>query len=345
MNRSIVTLGTAFAAALLASSAFAAEDFYAGKTIRIVVGSAAGGGYDSVARTIQRHMPKYIPGNPTMIVVNMPGAGGVTAANNLANVAERDGTVIGVANRFAPMQAALGAEQAKYKATDFQWIGTTGSYRENSYLFIIRSALPYKTAQELMKKTDKPLPMGDSGSDVPAILKEALGLNIQLIQGYKGSDDLELAFERGEVDGHTSGLDSVISRHPQWFPQGFIRPLIQFGRADRLKVKELEGVPTARELAPTQEDRNLIEFAEMPLMIARPVLAPPGTPKERVDILRAAFMKMVADKAYAEDSEKQTLENTPSSGAEVQGIVEKMTNEPVAVKQRYLKALGGKVPS
>jgi tripartite-type tricarboxylate transporter receptor subunit TctC len=337
------TLAGLVAVALLGQAApAAAQDFYKDKTIRVIVGSAAGGGYDAVARILARHMPKYIPGSPNIVVVNMPGAGGLTMANHIANVAEKDGTVLGVPNRFSPMTAALGAPQAQFKGTDFNWIGTTASYSENAYLLVIRSALPHKNADDL-RKAEKPIFIGESGSDVPAILKEGLQLNLKLVEGYGGSDDLELAFERGEVDGHTSGYDSIQARHPTWFSTNFIRPILQFGRVDRLKT--LPDVPTARELAKTPEDRQLIEFAELPLMIARPLFAPPGVPKDRVEILRAAFMKVVNDPVYLEEGRKQTMELTPASGADTQSVVEKLTNAPAGVKERYLKALGGKIPS
>lgn len=338
----VVVFGFLGLAVMGMDGAAAAEDFYKDKTVRIVVGSAAGGGYDSVARVTQRYLPKYIPGNPNMIVVNMPGGSGLTAANHLATIAEKDGTVIGVANRFAPMAAVLGSDQAKFKAEQFQWIGTTASYADNAHLLVIRSALPYKNADDL-RKTDKPIFIAQSGSDVPPVLKEALHFNIKIVAGYQGSDDVELAFERGEVDGHTSGYDSILGRHPTWFPSGFIRTILQFGRIDRLAV--LSDIPTARELATTQEDRTLIEFAELPLLIARPLLAPPEVPKERVELLRAAFMKMVQDPGYLEESKKLKLEVTPLSGAEVQKIIKTMTNAPAAVRSRYLKALDGKMPS
>ncbi len=333
-------------AAVLSSVVFthgvAAQDFYKGKQIRVVVSSAAGGGYDSVARLLQRFMPKYIPGEPSMIVVNQPGAGGLIAANNVANIAEKDGTVITLLNRYVTVMPVLGADQAKFKSEDFKWIGTTASYSDNAYLFVIRSTLPHRTIEDL-RNPDMPIHIGVTGAEVPQILKEALGLNFKFVTGYKGSDDMELAFERGEVDGHTSGYNSVLQRHPQWIEKGFIRTMLQFGRIDRLPV--LKDVPTAREVASNDADRSLIEFAELPLLIARPAAAPPGTQADRVRILRDAFAKTMADPGHKAESDKQKLELSPKSGEEVQAIVASLSKVKPEVVQRYLKALGGKLPS
>ncbi len=242
----LVAATAVLAAAAAVSGPVSAQDFYAGKQVRIIVSSASGGGYDAYARLLQRHMPKYIPGNPSTIVMNMPGAGGLIAANHVANIAEKDGTVFGTFNRYSAVMPLLGSDQAKFKAEDFQWLGTTASYSDNSYLLVIRAALPHKTIADL-RNPDMPIHIGNTGTDVPAILKEALGLNFKLVSGYKGSDEMEIAFERGEVDGHTSGYNSILSRHPEWIEKGFIRPVIQFGRIDRLPA--LKDVPTARELA------------------------------------------------------------------------------------------------
>lgn len=342
LSLNIALAVSAAIAGLAATQAATADDFYKGKTIKIIVGSSSGGGYDAYARLIARHMGKHIPGEPTVIVVNMPGADGIIAANHIYNLADRDGTVFGIFNRYVVLLKLLGSEQAKFDPDKFGWIGTTASYSDNAYLFVIRAALPHKTVKD-MRDPERPLHLGNTGTDVPAVLKEALGLNLKLITGYKGSDDLELAFDRGEVDGHTSGWQSILSRHEDWLKKDFIRPMIQFGRVDRLPA--LADVPTARELATTPEDRALIEFAELPLLIARPFAAPPGVPPDRLETLRRAFLKAVAEPAYVAEGTKQKLELTPKSGAEVQDLVTAITKAPDAVVQRYKKALDGKVPS
>lgn len=333
-----------FAAAMgmTGATSVVAQDFYAGKTIKIVVGSTPGGGYDSYARLLARHMNKYIPGQPTSVVVNVPGADGIIAANHLYNIADKDGTVFGTFNRYVVLLSLLGSKQARFEPEKFGWIGTTASYSDNAYLLVIRSALPHRTISDL-RNAQMPVHLGNSGTDVPAVLREALGLNFKVVAGYKGSDDLEIAFERGEVDAHTSGWTSIQSRHADWIKDGFIRPMIQFGRIDRLAA--LPDVPTARELTSNPEDRALIEFAELPLLIARPFAAPPGVPKDRLEILRSAFSKVVADQGYLADGNKQRLELTPMDGASVSKLVDAITTAPPSVVERYKKALDGKVPS
>ena len=339
-------LGAACAAVLLLGpicvGTAAAQDFYSGKQLRIIVSSTAGGGYDQYARMMQRHMMKYIPGAPSAIVVNMPGAGGLTAANHLYNIAEKDGTVIATLNRYTAVMPILGVEQAKYKTEGFQWLGTTASYSDNSYLMFVRAAMPHKTVED-MRNPDMPLHVGVTGTDVPAILKEALGLNFKIIGGYKSHEEMAAAFERGELDALTDGYISMKATKPDWIDKKFIRPMIQFGRVDRLP--EMADTPTARELARTPEDRALIEFAEAPLLMARPFVAPPGVPADRVAMLRTAFMKAVNDPDYLVESRLQKLEHTPMDGAAVQAVVADLIKAPPAVVARYLKALGGKPPS
>ncbi len=183
----------------------------------------------------------------------------------------------------------LGNKQARFEPEKFGWLGTTASYSDNSYLLVIRSALPHRTIEDL-RNPKMPLHLGNAGTDVPAVLKEALGLNLKLVAGYKGSDELEIAFERGEVDAHTSGWTSLQSRHEDLLKKGFIRPMIQFGRLDRLAG--LGRRSDSARLATNAEDRALIEFAELPLLIARPFATPPGVPADRLEMLRAAFSRL-----------------------------------------------------
>ena len=337
----VVAVAVGFTIAAFAERV-AAQEFYQGKQIRLIVSSATGGGYDAVARLLQRFMPQYIPGTPSIIVVNMPGANGLLAANHFANVAEKDGTALAVLNRFAAIMPLFGSDQAKFKTEEFQWIGTTASYSDNAYLLVIRSTLPYKTIDDI-RRSATPLNIGTSGSDVPAILKEALGLNLKLITGYKGSEEMELAFERGEIDAHTTAYSSILQRHPDWFKTGFTRTMLHFGRSDRLAA--IKDVPTARELAVTPADRSLIEFAELPLLMARPLAAPAGVPADRVQMLRNAFAQVMANPEHMAESKRLNLELAPKSGEEVQAIIANMVKVDPAIVQRYIKALGGKLPS
>lgn len=335
MNR--VVCAVALVAGIVLASSAGAEDFYKGKTVKLIVGAAAGGGYDSHSRLVARHMTKHIPGNPNIIVQNMPAAGGIVATNHVYAIADKDGSVFGLFNRYSILAAILGNEQARFKVEEFHWLGTPASYSDNAYLFVIRAALPHKTVEDL-RKADPPLSVGNVGSAPLRVLKEALGLNLKIIEGYKGSNELDLAFERGEVDGHTVGYANMLSRQPQWIEKGFVRPMIQFGRIERLPA--LKDVPTAREVARTPDDRALIEFTEAPLLMAFPFAAPPGVPADRVKILRAAFKDTMDDPAYAEEVHKQRLELTPKFGDEVQEIIARMAKAPKSVIDRYNAIVG-----
>jgi tripartite-type tricarboxylate transporter receptor subunit TctC len=312
----------------------AADDFYKGKTIKLVVGSAPGAGYDAYGRLIARHLGKYLPGQPNVLVTYMPGADGIIAGNYMANLAERDGTVFGTFNRYIVTKPLLGNANAKFKANEFNWIGTTTSYADDSYVLIVRSGVPHRNIDDLRDPALE-LHIGSIDTDVPQILKDALGLSYKVAYGYKGKDELDLAMERGEADGQTLGWSSVNSRHQHWLKDNMIRPLIQFGRIDRLPA--LADVPTARELAKTPEDRSLIEFSELPLLMARPFAAPPGVPADRVALLRKAFMQAVNDPEYIAEAGKQKLEMTPRSGEDVQALIAGLGQASPAVIERYKK--------
>jgi tripartite-type tricarboxylate transporter receptor subunit TctC len=335
-----LALSAACILAVAGSNAFAAEDFYKGKTVKIIAGAAAGGGYDSHARLLAKHLPKHIPGNPAVIVNNLPAAGGLVATNHVYAIAEKDGTEIGLFNRYTLLSPLLGQDQAKYKVDEFHWLGTPASYSDNAYLFVIRSALPHKTVDDL-RKANPPIAVGNVGSAPVRVLQDALGLNLKIIEGYKGSSELDLAFERGEVDGHTVGWANMLSRQPEWINKNFIRPMVQFGRTTRLPA--LADVPTARELTRNPEDLALIQFTEVPLTIGFPFAAPPGVPADRVKILKAAFQATFTDPDYKADVEKSKLEYTPKTGDDVQGVITSMAKTPSAVVERYKKLVGDSI--
>jgi tripartite-type tricarboxylate transporter receptor subunit TctC len=330
------TLALAAIPACVCLSPGLAEDFYRGKTIRLVVGASATGGYNLHARMVARHMPKHIPGNPTIAVVNMPAGTGIVATNHVYNIAEKDGTAFGLFNRYAVMLPILGTDQAKYKSEDFNWLGTTASYTDNAYLFVIRGQLPHKDV-EALRTANPPLNVGNIGAAPIEVIKEALGLNLKIIYGYTG-DNLDIAFEHGEVDGHTIGYQTMVSRKPHWLEKNIARPMIQFGRVDRHPA--LANVPTARELAQTPEQRTLIEFAEAPLMIGYPFALPPGVPADRVAIMQKAFQDTMNDPEFQADMIKASLEFTPKDGKTVAALVAQLAKAPEPVIKKYKSLVG-----
>lgn len=333
-----ITLGLAVLLfAVGGPAAEAAEDFFKGKTINLAVGSGTGGGYENHARFLTRHMPRHIPGNPTMIVNFMPGAGGVTATNHIYTVARKDGTEIGLFNRNTLLLPIFGAEQAKYDVHKFNWLGTTASFSDNSHLFIIRANLPHRTVADLRDRSMTPVNVGNDGSALGRTLPDALGLHLKVIEGYKNTD-MDAAFERSEIDGHMISYLSMMLRAPHWMEKGFARPMIQFGRAERLPA--LAQVPTARELAQTPDDLSLILFVEAPLMVGYPFALPPEVPAERVAVLRKAFRETMDDPEYKAEVMKAKLELTPRFDEEITKILADLAKSPESAKKRYQSLMG-----
>ena len=331
-------LGIAGLALLAGSSAgWAADDFFKGKTIKLVCGCGTGAGYDNHSRILARHMPRHIAGEPTIIVQNLPAAGGLVATNQIFSISPKDGTEIGLFNRNTLLSGLLGIDQATFKIDEFNWLGTTASFSDNAHMFIVRSNLPHKTIEDMRNPALPAISVGNAGTALINVFKEALGLNLKIIEGYH-NNDLDPAFERGEIDGHAISWLSMMARAPHWIEKGFARPVVQFGRADRLPI--ISNVPTARELAKNEEGLALMLFAEAPLEMGYPFALPPGVPAERVALLRKAFKDTIEDPRYVEDISKIKLELTPKYGDEVQAIVSKLTKSPPSVIARY-KALMG----
>src|SRR5919109_2642245 len=294
-------------------------EYYRGKTVRIIVGLSAGGGFDIYARTVARHMGKHVPGNPAFIVDNMPGAGSMIAANHVYKVAKPDGLTLGhfVGSLF--MQQLLGRPGVEFEATRFEFVG---------------SPIPEKTACALTKASGitsmanwqgakSPVKLGGTGSgpivDVPKILQVALGLPIQLVVGYKGTADIRLAAEAGELAGACWSWEAIKSTWSKGLDSGEVVIVLQ---ALPKPHPDLPKVPLATNFAKTPEARQLIQIGIHDAAdIARPFVMPPGTPKDRVQIMRAAFMSTLKDPAFIAEAEKAKLDIDPITGAELEKIV------------------------
>ena len=319
-----------------------AQDFYRGKTIRVVIGYGTGGGYDQYGRLLTKHLSKHIPGHPTVVPQNMPGAGSTAAANHIFAVAPKDGTVFGTFARALPLIGLIDPnnKQVKFKPAEFTWIGSSSSYKDDAYLLLVRSDMPIKTVDDLRGPNPKQMILaatnaGSTSYDVPVQLLEVLGLKLKIINGYPDGASMSLAVERKEVDGRMIGLSSIQATQPDWLgDNGFMRPLLQFGRRDRHKL--VPNIPTARELATGTENAALIELLEMPFFLARPYAAPPGVPADRAAILMKAFMETHQDKDYLADAKKQKMDISPIDGNEIREMLVRMTNISPDVIQRYL---------
>jgi tripartite-type tricarboxylate transporter receptor subunit TctC len=218
----------------------ATADFYKDKTVRVVVGYGTGGGYDVYARQLARYIGQYIPGNPTIVVQNMPGAGSLRAANYIYSVAPKDGTVIGTFSRNMPLMGLIGGNKnVQYDPRKFTWLGSSSSYANDAYMMFVRPDTPFRSIEDLRKKGGPTLVLGGTaegatGNDIPVILRDALGLHLKLVTGYPDGNAIFLAVDRGEVQGRTVGLSAVQSTHAEWLKPGAMRILLQFGRATRI---------------------------------------------------------------------------------------------------------------
>jgi tripartite-type tricarboxylate transporter receptor subunit TctC len=320
-----------------------AADFYEGKTIRLIIGNNTSGGYAVFGRLFAQYFGRHIPGNPKIVVQYMPGAGGVVLGNYLANVAAPDGLTIGLIPRGAPFQPLFGNSAAKFKAESFTWLGTTSSYGNDAYCLIVRSDSPYKTLADL-QKAEQPVPFGgtaagDMNTDLVLVAKNVFNLNVRVVRGYQGPGEIAMAMERNEIVGRSFGMVALEMFSSDLVKDGKLRFLVQFGRK---RWSGLPDVPTAHELAQSPDDNALIDLAEVPLLLARPYLAPPQIPPEATAILRKAFMETQSDPDYLADNEKLKSDVSPLSGEEIQQLVERIGKTPPALVERYKAAVEAK---
>lgn len=307
----------------------AVADFYKGKLIKVVVGFGSGGGYDVYARLLARHFGKYIPGNPSLVVQNMPGAGGLRAANFVYTAAPKDGTTIGIFSRDMPLLAMLGTNTGvQFDPRKFTWIGSSSSFVDDAYVLIVRADAPVTSIAEARRPGGPPLVLAGSaegapGNDVPMILRDTIGLNAKVVGGYPDSSAMFLAIERGEVNGRTVDLSTLRTFRSTWLQPGIgMHVLVQFAR--RTRHPELPEIPTARELAPTDDALALIELTELPYAMARPFAAPPDVPQDRVQALQAAFLATHKDPQYLEEAAKLKVDVSPVGGASVLQTIERI---------------------
>ena len=307
-------------------------EFYQGRTVTVVVGSNAAGGYDTFARAVARYMGKHIPGSPTLIVRNMPGAGGMTAANFLYNNADKDGSVIGLVQNNTPFEPLFGTKEARYDPVRFNWLGSPSA---ETAMVLLWHAAPVNSVAELKVRE---VAVGVSGANsTPAfftrLLNATLGTRMKPINGYPGQNDVLLAMERREIDGHPSAFfSSVRSTRPTWLRDKTAKAIVQYGAE---KLAELPDVPFAPDLVGHDGDRLVMQAAFAPLTLGRPLLTPPGVASERVAALRAAFAATMADPDFLAEGERVGLGlNAPRSGEQIQEVVERAYQSPPRVIDR-----------
>jgi len=324
-------------AALIASAARAdVASFYAGRSITLVVGAGAGGGYDSWARFLARHLGRHIPGQPTVVVQNFTGAGGLRAALHIYNVAPKDGSVIGLVQATALVAPLLGTKEAQFDSERFSWIGNMSKeYSLCSSWYESK----IKTVRDLF---DKEFIVGGTGAGTsmetyPNVLNNVLGTRIKIVSGYNGGSDVYLAMERGEVDGRCgAALSTYKVVRPQWLAQHKLNFLLQTS-LDR--DPELPGVPWIMDYAKSDEQRHILQLILAPRLIVRPVFAPPGIPEDRLAALRAAFDAAMADPEARKDAAITKLELIPMSAAETAAFVTRLYETPEPVRAAAADAM------
>jgi tripartite-type tricarboxylate transporter receptor subunit TctC len=305
-----------------------AVDFYQGKQVTIVVGFSAAGTYDATARLFARHLGRYLPGKPNVIVRNMPGAGSLVATNSLYSSLPKDGTTLGIIGGGVVLEPLLNNPQATYDPRRFNWIG--GRTRDN-FLCLVWHTVPVQTLQDVIKRETVVGATGPGSRTLtyPKVLNELLGTKFKIVSGYPGGNEITLALERGEVEGYCGwALGSIKTRAPDWIRDGKIRPLAQFTLA---KSGVLPNVPLATDLAGTDNGRRAIEFFAADSVLAWPLVAPPDVPAERVAELRAAFNAMMQDPQLLAEAATQGLDIDPVSGAEIAALVDRLYATPADV--------------
>lgn len=326
---------------LTVASIHAQESFYKGKTIRIIVGLSAGGGYDRAARIISRYMGKYIPGNPDMIVQNMPGAGAVIATNYVFGVAKPDGLTLLLPHNNVYLNQLAGHKEVKFDLPKFQWIG---SLEKDDMMIFIRSDTPYKSIKDVIKAKVAPkcgsTGAGSSDYVMSKILEQTIGAKVDHVVGYPGSSEIAIAMERGEVVCQGLTVSTFFSRQPflEWKKTGFVHTLAQSGHKRDSRLPE---GPTVYELMDEYKtaatSRRVAEAMLLGSEWARPLLAPPDTPPDRVKILREAYDKAVKDPELIAEAKKGRVEVKPMKGEELQTMAKEGMNQPAEVIEQIKK--------
>jgi tripartite-type tricarboxylate transporter receptor subunit TctC len=315
------------------ASADSVADFYAGKTVELYIGYSVGGGYDVYARTIARHMSKHIPGNPTIVPQNMPGAGSLRMTNWLFEAAPRDGTVFGTMARAAPFDPLFGNPDASFNALEFNYIGSANN-EVSVCAAMDRSGI--ETFEDLKTKELIVGGTGDTADTVqfPKVVNAVFDTQIRIINGYPGGNDVVLAMERGEVDGRCGW--SYTSLNYDWVESGELNILLQLSTA---KHPMMPDVPLVMDLVDDPDDLKMLGLVFARQTLGRPYIAPPGVPEERVEALRAAFMATMEDPEFLAEAAGLDLEINPVGGAEIQTLIADLYASDEALVQRLIDIL------
>jgi tripartite-type tricarboxylate transporter receptor subunit TctC len=320
------------------------DSFYRGKTIRIIIGSTPGGFYDRWARLFARYMGKYIPGQPDIVAQNMPGAGSVIATNHVFSVAKPDGLTIGMPLNSVYVDQLVGRKEVQFDLRKFQWVGSPAV---ESVIFYIRADSPYKTIGDIIKAKEPPKcgSTGTASSDyiLSKVLEETVGAKFNTVQGYPGGSEIDLAVEKGEVVCRAHSTSAHFGREPfdTWHKKNFDRHLVQ---AAAKRDSRAADVPTIHEIFDQYKVApNSRRFAQVVLAagdFGRPIIVTPGTPPERIKLLRDAFVKTLNDPEVLAEARKARMDVEPTSGEDLEALVKEIFDSPPDVLDRVKKILG-----
>ena len=313
------------------------EDFYKGKQVKMVIRSGVGGGYDLYARVLAQHIGKHIPGNPQIIPVNMPGGGGIKAANYIANVAPKDGSIITIVSQGLAVDQALDLNKSlEADLRDFNWIGNMSSHNQVSVVWHTSKTQSWEDAlrrETVMGTTGA----GSISTQVPALYNNILGAKFKLVVGYPDGTDVNLAMERGEVEARaTNPWVSYKATTPHLIQDKLIKPIVQIGMS---KEPDLPDVPLMRDLAKNPQDKQIIDFVSRAVAVGRPIATTPGVPAERVAALRRDLDATLKDPAFLADAEKQRMEIRAMTGEELTQLVTDIINSPADIREKVKVAI------
>ena len=323
---------------------FAQTPFYQGKQIKLVIGSSAGGGYDLWPRVMMRYFTRHIPGNPDIIPQNMPGAGGIVGANYVYGIAKPDGLTIGAFNPALYFDQLIKRDEVKFDWSKFAWIG---SPEQNELLHYIRTDAPFKTIDDLRNAKEPPRcgssGTGTSGHYVPRLLEEVLGIKTHIVGGYQGGAEIDVAVERNEVVCWSPLVATYFGREPykRWHKSGFTRVVLQTGAKRDPRMKDVPTLPELMQQYKTPEaGRRLARVILTAATLGRPITAPPGTPADRMKILRDAYAKAIKDPELLAEAEKRGWDVDPVTGEELEARAKDVIAQPADVIEKMKWVLG-----
>ena len=315
------------------------QEFYAGpgKQMRMIIRTTAGGGYDLLGRLVARHMGRFIPGEPQMVSVNMPGGGGIVAANYMITVAPKDGTVLSIFSQGLASDQALGLSP-QFKA-DLRTVNWIANVTYSNQLLVVHRTAKTQTLEEAKQRvtTIGTTGAGSASVQFPAFFNNVLGTKFKMVFGYPGGAEIDLAMERGEVEGRgTNPYTDYMSAKPTWIPNKIVIPLIQTGLE---KEPALPDVPLLLDQKVPPEDRPLLEFMSRSSAVGRPLGTTPGVPQERVAALRAAFQAMIKDAEFMADANKHNMDIRPMTGEQLAQLIREIVDTPPDIRERVKRAM------